>query len=229
MHKLQTFRAEQNDFLMTVLDQPQPSAQEVVYASFGERLIARLIDWLIVFLPSLFLPLIFPWLYFALQEGDARGATVGKRAMGIRVLSEDGRSIGFGTATGRFFAHFINLFTFLFGYLLMLFNSRSQCLHDMITSTVVVKDSPVVHREQRSQQTQTKRSWTNKYDNSETHFVEINSEGGRHWHRTATGEQVNDFTLWQLTDGMVDFSAEFGTAVFEEMKQYAEQILRSKS
>ncbi|MFN0217148.1 MAG: RDD family protein [Saprospiraceae bacterium] len=214
---------------MTVLDELEKAPQEIVYATFGERLVARLIDGLILILPSLFIPFIFSWLYFALQEGSERGATIGKRAMGIRVLSEDGRSIGFGTATGRFFGHLLNLFTLCIGYLLMLFNAKNQCLHDIITSTVVVKDNPVRRHQQVSYQKPSNRSWTNKLSNSETHFVEINSEGGRHWHRTATSEQVNDFTLWQLTDGMVDLSAEFGTAAFEEMKQYAEQLLRGNN
>ncbi|MBC7778181.1 MAG: RDD family protein [Phycisphaerae bacterium] len=216
---------------MTILDQPQPQTQSqpIVYASFGERFAARLIDGLILVLPSLFVPFIVPWLYYALQEGSERGATVGKRAMGIRVVSEAGQTIGFGTATGRFFGNFLNLFSLCIGYFLMLFNARSQCLHDLITQTMVIKDNPVMHRQQTNQVRSQKRSWTSKLSPSETHFVEINAEGGRHWHRSVTGEHINDFTLWQLTDGMVDFSAEFGTAAFEEMKQYAEQIMRSRA
>ena len=213
---------------MTILDQSLPASQEIVYASFGERLVARLIDALILIIPSIFLPFIVSWLYYAALEGSERGATIGKRAMGIRVVSEDGQSIGFGTATGRFFGNLLNIFTLFIGYLLMLFNARNQCLHDIITSTVVIKDNPVMRTQPRGQSQQKKRSWTAKVGESETHFVEINADGGRHWHRSATGEQVNDFTLWQLTDGMVDFSPEFGKAAFEEMKQYAEQILRSR-
>ena len=214
---------------MTILDQSPPTSQHFVYASFGERLVARLIDALILILPSIFLPFIGSWLYYAALEGSERGATIGKRAMCIRVVSEDGQSIGFGTATGRFFGNLLNLFTLFIGYFLMLFNARNQCLHDIITSTVVIKDNPVMRTQQATQPQQKKRSWTTKLGDSETHFVEINADGGRHWHRTATGEQVNDFTLWQLTDGLVDFSADFGTETFQEMKLYAEQILREKA
>ena len=214
---------------MTILDQSLPTSQKIVYASFGERLVARLIDALILILPSIFLPFIVSWLYYAALEGSERGATIGKRAMGIRVVSEEGQSIGFGTATGRFFGNLLNIFTLFIGYFLMLFNARNQCLHDLITSTVVIKDNPVMRTQPVTQTQQKKRSWTAKVGDTETHFVEINADGGRHWHRTASGEQVNDFTLWQLTDGMVDFTAEFGTETFQEMKQYAERILREKA
>jgi len=214
---------------MTILDQSLPTSQKIVYASFGERLVARLIDALILILPSIFLPFIVSWLYYAALEGSERGATIGKRAMGIRVVSEEGQSIGFGTATGRFFGNLLNIFTLFIGYFLMLFNARNQCLHDLITSTVVIKDNPVMRTQPATQTQQKKRSWTAKVGDTETHFVEINADGGRHWHRTASGEQVNDFTLWQLTDGMVDFTAEFGTETFQEMKQYAERILREKA
>jgi uncharacterized RDD family membrane protein YckC len=214
---------------MTILDQPQFETQQMVYASFGERLLARLIDAVILIVPSIFIPFVVPWLYFALMEGSSGGATVGKRAMGIRVVSTEGQPIGFGTGTGRFFGQFLNLFTLCFGYLLMLFNARSQCIHDMITSTVVVRDFPASQSPPMSKRGTQKRSWTNKISENEIHFVEINANGGRHWHRTSTGEQINDFTLWQLTDGLVSFSAEFGPEAAQEMKLFAEQILRSRA
>lgn len=214
---------------MTILDQPYYPPQHLVYASFAERLAARLIDALILIIPSVFIPFIVPWLYFALQEGGEKGATVGKRVMGIRVLSTEGRPIGFGTATGRFFGNLLNLFTMLIGYLLMFFNARNQCLHDMITSTVVVKLQPNQNPSPTPSSRTQKRSWSNKLNETETHFVEINPEGGRHWYRNGNAEQVNDFTLWQLTDGLIHFSNEFSPEDIQEMKQYAEQLLRSKA
>lgn len=214
---------------MTILDQPHYPTQHFVYASFAERLAARLIDALILIIPSVFIPFIVPWLYFALQEGSEKGATVGKRVMGIRVLSTEGRPIGFGTATGRFFGNLLNLFTMLIGYLLMFFNARNQCLHDMITSTVVVKLQTIQSPSPTPNSRVQKRSWSNKLSETEVHFVEINADGGRHWWRNGKEEQINDFTLWQLTDGLVHFSNEFSPEDIQEMKQYAEQLLRSKA
>ncbi len=212
---------------MTILDQTLPEAKPIEYASFVERLVARLIDGLILILPSIFIPFIVPWLYFALQEGGESGATIGKRAMGIRVVSVDVQPIGFGTATGRFFGQLLNICTCFVGYFLMFFNAKNQCLHDLITSTVVIKNNTVIYQ-QAPQTQQLKRSWSAKAGDSEMHFVEISAEGGTHWHRGLFGERINKFTLWQLTDGLVDFSVEFGAAASEEMKQYAEGILRGR-
>jgi len=214
---------------MTILDQPQFQNQPLVYATFSQRLVARLIDAVILFIPSVFLPFLSAWLYFAFLEGSSGGATAGKRAMGIRVVSTEGQPIGFGTATGRFIAQFLSFFTFCFGYFLMFFNARSQCLHDIITSTVVVRNNPALQPQPTIERKTQKRSWTNKISETEIHFVEINAKGGRHWHRTSAGEQINDFTLWQLTDGLVNFSAEFGPVSAEEMRFFAEQILRNQS
>lgn len=200
----------------------------MVYANFGERLIARLIDGFIVLIPSIFLPFIAPWLYFALQEGSNSGSTIGKRLMGIRVLSTEGRAIGFGTGTGRFFGHFLNLFTCGIGYLMMLFNARSQCLHDIITSTVVVKANMVPAQPKNYRSGKDHHSWSKIISEQESHFVEITSQGGRHRHRFKDTDQTRQFTLWQLTDGLVDFSAEFGPDVAMEMKQFAELLLRNK-
>ena len=111
---------------MTILDQPYTTTtQPLVYASFIERVLARLIDLAIVIIPSLFVPILFPWLYYALQESSSSGATIGKRALGLRVVSVHGRQIDFGTATGRFFANFLNFFTMFIGYLLMFFNAQN--------------------------------------------------------------------------------------------------------
>lgn len=222
---------------MTILDEPitlhaYAQTQTVVYASFAERLVARLIDVIILIIPATFIPFIFPWLYYALQEGSSSGATIGKRIMGIRVLSVEGREIGFGTATGRFFGNFLNVMTLFIGYLLMLGNARNQCLHDMITSTVVVKTNSIgpisqgipVQTAPRTQKRT--RSWSRKISDTEAHFVEMDENGGKYWHRSASFQHSDTFTLWQLTDGMVDYSAEMGPEINEEMKQFAETMLR---
>ena len=109
----------------------------------------------------------------------------------------------------------------------MLFNSRSQCLHDMLAGTIVVKTDTYTKpsAQQRNATGVQSRKWTAVKEDT-THTVEIDRNGGRHHSRTAAGEQVSQFTLWQLTDGMVDLSQEFGPEVYQEMQQFAEMLMR---
>jgi uncharacterized RDD family membrane protein YckC len=81
------------------------------------------------------------WLYEALMTSSERGATLGKRALGLRILKSDGTRLTFGRATGRFFAKaFITgIIPFGIGYIMAGFTDRKRALHDMIADTVVVK------------------------------------------------------------------------------------------
>jgi len=78
------------------------------------------------------------WLYFALQESSAAQATLGKRAMGLKVTDDYARRIGFGRATGRFFGKILSSVIFNIGFMLAGWTGRRQALHDMICGTVVV-------------------------------------------------------------------------------------------
>jgi len=78
------------------------------------------------------------WLYCALLESGAGQATIGKRALGIKVTDADGNRISFGRATGRHFAKIISAMTIFIGYLMVLWDSRRQALHDKIAETLVV-------------------------------------------------------------------------------------------
>ncbi len=79
------------------------------------------------------------WLYFALMESSARGATIGKMALGLRVVDEQGQRISFLRATGRFFAKFVSALILLIGYLMVAFTDRKRGLHDIMAGTLVVK------------------------------------------------------------------------------------------
>jgi uncharacterized RDD family membrane protein YckC len=83
------------------------------------------------------------WLYYALMESSAKQATVGKMALGIIVTDLEGRGIGFGRATGRYFAKILSALILGIGFLMAAFTERKQGLHDMVASTLVVKgDAP---------------------------------------------------------------------------------------
>ena len=82
-------------------------------------------------------------LYFALMESSERGATLGKRAFKLRVVTAEGNErIGLGRAIGRYFARFISMIVLYIGYLIQPFTQRKQALHDMICGTAVVALAP---------------------------------------------------------------------------------------
>jgi uncharacterized RDD family membrane protein YckC len=79
------------------------------------------------------------WLYFALMESSARGATVGKMVVGLRVVDESGNRISFLRATGRFFSKIVSAVILMIGFLMIAFTDRKRGLHDMMAGTLVVK------------------------------------------------------------------------------------------
>lgn len=80
--------------------------------------------------------------YFTWMEGSDSGQTIGKRAVGIRVRSDEGERASYGQAFGR------NIVGRLLGWLPLvglldvlwpLWDDHKQCLHDKAASTVVVR------------------------------------------------------------------------------------------
>jgi uncharacterized RDD family membrane protein YckC len=108
------------------------------FASFGQRLKARLIDILIIIIPNALIPVISAWLYWGLQQSGKKQSTIGQELQGIVILDLDGRKISFKQASIRFFVDFLNILTFFIGYLLIFFNNKNQCLHDFISGCIVV-------------------------------------------------------------------------------------------
>lgn len=89
--------------------------------------------------PGGILNVIVGWLYAALMESSASQATIGKRALGLKVTDENGQRISFGKATGRHFGKIISTIIILIGYLMMLWDEKKQTLHDKMAGTLVVK------------------------------------------------------------------------------------------
>jgi uncharacterized RDD family membrane protein YckC len=83
------------------------------------------------------------WLYFSLMESSAHQATLGKLALGIRVIDYEGGRISFGRATGRYFGKLISGLLCYVGFAMAGFTDRKQALHDIMASTLVVRRHPV--------------------------------------------------------------------------------------
>ncbi len=65
-------------------------------------------------------------------------ATLGKLALGIRVLRTDGSTLTWGRAIGRYFAQLLSQVILFIGYVMAAFDDRKQGLHDRLCDTVVV-------------------------------------------------------------------------------------------
>lgn len=87
--------------------------------------------------------LLLGWPYCVLLESSRWRATPGKLALGLEVVDVAGGRIGFGRATGRYFAKFLSFAVFLVGFLLTDFTPRRQALHDYISATYVVRRKPL--------------------------------------------------------------------------------------
>ena len=81
------------------------------------------------------------WLYAACSESSRWRATLGKRIVGLQVLTSGGRQLSFGQATVRHFMKFLSLFTATVGFMMAGWTRRRQALHDMPSDSVVVKVS----------------------------------------------------------------------------------------
>ena len=79
------------------------------------------------------------WLYYAVQESGAAQATIGKKALGLKVTSTAGERISFGQASGRYFGKILSGIILLIGYLMVLWDVRKKALHDKMSNTLVIK------------------------------------------------------------------------------------------
>ncbi|TDD68267.1 RDD family protein [Actinomadura darangshiensis] len=78
-------------------------------------------------------------LWICYQEGTT-GQSIGKRQMGIRLLSaQTGQPIGFGMAFVRKLAHIADSFLCYIGFLWPLWDDRKQTFADKICNTIVVR------------------------------------------------------------------------------------------
>ena len=159
-------------FFMRV-HQGQPAVLDLVYAGFWIRFVAKFIDILIIGIPfqilvyflqsaigldnpdTEFSPLIIffffaSWIvpvaanltynaYFL----STSGATLGKKAVKIRVIRTNGDSLTFARALGRSAAEIISNLICNIGYIMCVFDERKRTLHDHMADTIVVRDSPV--------------------------------------------------------------------------------------
>ena len=122
-------------------------------ASFGRRLVAAIIDGLLLgVVGGIFyavsrplgyvVQLLLTIAYLTYLEGSTSGQTVGKKAMGIRVIDfQTGGPIGYGRAFIRWIGRYVSAIACLLGYFWMLWDKEKQTWHDKFANAVVVPES----------------------------------------------------------------------------------------
>ncbi|MBS0421601.1 MAG: RDD family protein [Proteobacteria bacterium] len=129
------------------------SGGSMPYAGFWKRSGAFVIDYIIVMivmqvprlalgpkggLMALVLPVV-GCLYYALMESSSLQATLGKKALDLKVTDLNGERIGLGRALGRLFGHILSYLILGIGFAMAVFTERRQTLHDKIAGTLVVR------------------------------------------------------------------------------------------
>lgn len=139
--------------------EPGP-AQGVEFAGFGARLVAYIIDSLILSVvagvlivvglavgreiailgvPLILAAFVFSLLYFP-YYWQKSGQTPGKKMMGIKVVRDaDGGTLTWGTAIIRMVGYWVSGLVFYLGYIWVFIDKRKRGWHDLIASTVVIK------------------------------------------------------------------------------------------
>jgi uncharacterized RDD family membrane protein YckC len=129
----------------------------LVYAGFWRRYAAALIDGLLTGIVGLVitffagtdmilqisLSAIINIIYFSIFDSSEMMGTPGKNIMGLVIISENSKArISFKTALIRHLVRWISGVLLGIGFLMQLFTSKRQTLHDMASETLVIKRIP---------------------------------------------------------------------------------------
>jgi uncharacterized RDD family membrane protein YckC len=76
--------------------------------------------------------------YYSVMESSSAQATLGKQAMGIKVVDANGERLTLPHAIGRWFAASLSYLTCYIGFLMAAFTREKRALHDYVAGTFVV-------------------------------------------------------------------------------------------
>jgi uncharacterized RDD family membrane protein YckC len=164
------------DVFVQKLREGVPMAPAIRYAGFWVRVLAMILDAIILTIASLavsgVLALALPGPVATMPTGGAfpeftgamllrtgisfvinigigmayhvffltrNGATPGKMALGLKVITVEGGPISTGRAIGRYFAYWLDSFSLFIGYIIVAFDSQKRALHDFICNTRVIR------------------------------------------------------------------------------------------
>ncbi|MFC1711107.1 RDD family protein [Patescibacteria group bacterium] len=79
-------------------------------------------------------------LYFVFLWVNWNGQTVGKKAMGIKVVRVDGKPLDYPEAITRYLMYIVSAIPFFLGYFWVIWDEKKQGWHDKVAKTFVVKE-----------------------------------------------------------------------------------------
>lgn len=91
--------------------------------------------------PYFLIAVLIAWLYCAGFDSSRRGATPGKRALGLEVVDLNGERPGFARASLRFVLRWLTAASVLSGWIMIALNKRRQALHDLASGTLVIRSA----------------------------------------------------------------------------------------
>lgn len=133
-------------------------AVEVQYAGLHWRLLAGIIDTIIMAVPAVmvaslaeamfgqsevtswFFIILLWWVYYAALHASAWQGSIGMKVLKLKITDKSGARIDFGRATGRYFASLISSVPCYAGFLIIPFTPKRQGLHDLLCGTLVTRN-----------------------------------------------------------------------------------------
>lgn len=140
-----------------------PITRAMAYAGFWIRFVATIVDGIIMQLvgfaqglmmglwmppdPEAQMTALFVNVGISIAIGAAYeiffigkfGATPGKMALRLRVVTASGGSVSYARACGRYFSKFLSSMILLIGYIMAAFDDEKRALHDRICDTRVIR------------------------------------------------------------------------------------------
>ena len=136
------------------------------YAGFWHRLLAGIIDLIILYVVSFILgytvgsfflinmdyemyfytqwamnilSIIISFLYYILFQMSSKQATLGMMLVGIKIYDEELQRVGFWRLTGRYFTTGLSNLILWIGFFMIGWTNRKQGLHDILARTIHLK------------------------------------------------------------------------------------------
>lgn len=114
---------------VTDMQQSAPGQEEVLTSGMMTTLVLIYI-----------LGIVINWLYFTVFEASSKQATPGKMLVGLKVTDSHGDRLSFARANGRYWGKILSFIILFIGFIMAGFTEKKQALHDLIASTLVVKE-----------------------------------------------------------------------------------------